>query len=74
MKVSKVIIVIFAGVLSGCSAEHRAAIAYAGEQAKAFKDTEAAILMRAPCQISIGAYWRALDEAQRQALDKLCGK
>ena len=60
--------------LSGCSAEHRAAIAYADEQAKGFKDTEAAILMRAPCAMSVGAYWRALNQAQRSALDLLCGK
>ena len=72
--ITKVTIVIFAGFLAGCSAEHRAALAYADEQAKAFKDTEAAVLMRAPCQISIGAYWRALNEDQRMALDKLCGK
>lgn len=60
--------------LAGCSAEHRAAIAYADEQAKGFKDTEAAILMRAPCAMSVGAYWRALNQSQRSAVDLLCGK
>lgn len=62
------------GLLAGCSTEHRAALDYAGEQVKAFKDTEAMILLRAPCAISIGAYWRVLDEGQRGAVNKLCGK
>jgi len=60
--------------LSGCTAEHRAALSYVEDQAKAFKDTEAMILLRTPCAISIGAYWRVLDEGQRTAVDKLCGK
>lgn len=58
--------------LSACSAEHRAALSYADEQARNFKDTEAQVLMRAPCAMSIGAYWRALDDGQRKAVDEIC--
>jgi len=61
-------------VLTGCSTEHRAALNYAADQAKNFSDTEAKILLRAPCAIRIGAYWRVLDEGQRSAVNKLCGK
>ena len=70
----RLLAIIAALVLAGCSAEHRAALAYADDQAMAFKDTEAAILMRAPCAMSIGAYWRALNTQQRAAVDLLCGK
>lgn len=60
-------------IISACTAEHRAALEYANEQAKAFKDTEAAIFLKAPCAMSVGAYWR-LTEAQRNHVDGLCGK
>lgn len=64
----------FVAFLGACTAEHRAAIGYAEENAKAFNDTEAKILMNAPCAIRVGAYWRALNSEQRIAVDKLCGK
>lgn len=59
-------------LLGACTAEHRAAISYADEQAKAFKDTEASILLRAPCAISVGSYWRVLTTEQRRSVDSLC--
>jgi hypothetical protein len=59
-------------VLGACSAEHRAALAYADDQAKGFKDTEARVLMRAPCAMSVGAYWRALDDDLRKSVDAIC--
>lgn len=61
-------------ILSACSAEQRAAVAYADEQAKGFKDTEAHVLMRAPCAMSVGSYWRSLNDYQRAAVNSLCGK
>lgn len=61
-------------MLAACSAEQRAAINYADDQAKAFKDTEAHVLMRAPCAMSVGAYWRTLNDYQRAAVNSLCGK
>lgn len=67
------VVLALALLLSGCSAEHRAALAYADEQAKAFNDTEARILTQAPCAIRIGAYLR-LPEDQQAAIAKLCGK
>ena len=68
------IVLVAALLLSGCSAEQRAAIGYADDQAKAFKDTESQVLMRAPCAMSVGSYWRALNTQQRAAVDLLCGK
>jgi ABC-type Fe3+ transport system substrate-binding protein len=47
-------------LLSGCSAEHRAALSYAQDQAKAAFDTEATLLKQAPCAMNVGSYWRAL--------------
>ena len=61
-------------VLSGCSAEHRAAIEYMGEQARTVNDTEARVLLQTPCAMSVGAYWRALNELERDAVARLCGR
>ena len=70
----RVLIVASLLLLLGCTAEHRAALAYADEQAKQLSETEAQVLMRAPCAMRIGAYWRVLSEQQRAAVDALCGK
>jgi hypothetical protein len=61
-------------MIAACSAERRAALTYVDEQAKGYEDTKAGVLLRSPCAISIGAYWRALDERRRAAVDALCGK
>ena len=60
--------------LSGCSLEQKAAMAYAQEGAITIYDTEAKILMMAPCAMNVGSYWRALNSQQRAAVDLLCGK
>ena len=70
----KRVVILAALLLGGCSAEQRAALTYIDEQAKGYENTKAEILLRTPCAISVGAYWRALDERQRAALDALCGK
>ena len=60
--------------LAGCSLEQRAAINYAHESALAVYDTEAKLLMIAPCAMNVGSYWRVLNTQQRAAVDLLCGK
>ena len=60
--------------LSGCSLEQRAAINYAHDGALAIYDTEAKLLMIAPCAMNVGSYWRVLNTQQRAAVDMLCGK
>ena len=60
--------------LTGCSLEQRAAINYAHEGALAIYDTEAKLLMMAPCAMNVGSYWRVLNSQQRAAVDLLCGK
>lgn len=59
--------------LAACSAEHRAALAYADEQVVAFNDTEARTLLRAPCAMRVGAFIR-LPQEQQEAVAKLCGR
>lgn len=60
--------------LAGCTAEHRAAVKYGEENARAVFDTEASLLKQAPCAMNVGSYWRALNSDERAAVDKLCGK
>lgn len=61
-------------LLSGCTAAHRAALKYGEDQAKAAYDTEARLLIQGPCAMNVGSYWRALNGAQRGAVDVLCGR
>ena len=70
MKTAVLIAILF---LAGCSAEHRAALSYADEQVKAFNDTEAQGLIRAPCAMRVGAFIR-LPQEQQDAVAKLCGR
>jgi len=36
-------------------------------------DARAEFLVKSLCDISIGAYWRALNKLERRAVDDLCG-
>lgn len=61
-------------LLAGCTAEQRASMGYVTDQIKTVNDTEARLLLQAPCAIDIGPYWRVLNNAERDAVDTLCGK
>lgn len=43
------------------------------KQTERLNDTEARAYKRAPCAVSVGAYFRMLDERERRAVDVLCG-
>ena len=36
-------------------------------------DAKAEVLVKSLCDISVGAYWRALNRLERSAVDDLCG-
>ena len=59
--------------LAGCSGAQRAAIDYTIDAGRQAKDAEADILKAAVCAMSIGAYHRQLSDAEKQAMDVLCG-
>ena len=64
---------ILALFLSGCTAAQRAAIDYTIDSGQQAKDAEADILKAAVCAMSIGAYHRQLSDAEKQAMNVLCG-
>ena len=58
-------------LLSLCScAEYTAASI---EKKRQYSDTEAMVFQNAPCAMTVGAYWRTLSSAQRNAVNVLCG-
>ena len=59
--------------LAGCTAAQRAAVGQGVEHVRQAKDTEAEALKASVCAISIGAYHRVNNPAERRALDVLCG-
>ncbi len=70
----------FAGPLLGvfflvaaCTPVQQAIVDRGVENARAAKDTEAEILKASLCAMSLGAYHRANNAAERRALDVLCG-
>ena len=60
-------------LLAGCTATQRAAVGQGVEQVRQAKDTEAGVLKASVCAMSIGAYHRVNNPAERRALDVLCG-
>ena len=60
-------------LLSGCTAAQRAALDHGVEAARQAKDSEAESLKAAVCAMSIGAYHRVNNDAEKRALDVLCG-
>ena len=59
--------------LAGCTAAQRAAVGQGVEHVRQAKDTEAEALKASVCAVSIGAYHRVNNPAERRALDVLCG-
>ena len=60
-------------LLGGCTATQRALVDYTIDAGRQAKDAEADVLRAAVCAMSIGAYHRQLSDAERQAMDMLCG-
>ncbi len=60
-------------LLAGCTTAQRAAVGQGVEYLRQAKDTEADVLKASVCAMSIGAYHRVNNPAERRALDVLCG-
>jgi hypothetical protein len=60
-------------LLAGCTGVQRAVVGQGVEHARQAKDTEAEVLKASLCAMSIGAYHRVNNPAERRALDVLCG-
>ena len=60
-------------MLSACTPVQQALVGQGVENHRAAKDTEAEALKASVCAISIGAYHRVNNPAERRALDVLCG-
>ncbi len=60
-------------LLAGCTAAGRAVVGQGVEHLRQAKDTEAEVLKASVCAMSIGAYHRVNNPAERRALDVLCG-
>ena len=60
-------------LLAGCTAAQRAVVGQGVEHLRQAKDTEAEVLKASVCAMSIGAYHRVNNPAERRALDVLCG-
>ena len=60
-------------LLAGCTAAQRAVVGQGVAHARQAKDTEAEGLKASVCAMSIGAYHRVNNPAERRALDVLCG-
>ena len=59
--------------LAGCTTAQRAAVGQGVEHVRQAKDTKAEARKASVCAISIGAYHRVNNPAERRALDVLCG-
>ena len=60
-------------LLAGCTAAQRAVVGQGVAHLRQAKDTEAEVLKASVCAMSIGAYHRVNNPAERRALDVLCG-
>ena len=60
-------------VLAGCTAAKRAAVGQGVEHTRQAKDTEAEVLKASLCAMSVGAYHRVNNDAEKRAIDVLCG-
>ena len=60
-------------LLAGGTGVQRAVVGQGVAHARQAKDTEAEVLKASVCAMSIGAYHRVNNDAERRALDVLCG-
>ncbi len=60
-------------LLAGCTGAQRALVGQGVAHARQAKDAEAEVLKASVCAMSIGAYHRVNNPAERRALDVLCG-
>ena len=69
-----VLSIIGAGVLiSGCTPQSKAAVGAAIVGAQDAADSSAAVSLKLPCAMTVGAYHRTLNDIQKAAVDVLCG-
>lgn len=73
-RLNVIILTLSASILAGCTDAQQAGLAYAESAAQGFKNSEAKVLMLAPCAMSVGAYWRVLNSSERRAVNTLCGE
>ena len=73
MTKGKSMVLAMALILGACSTAQQAALNTAVDKKQAYNDGKAQLLMLAPCDISVGAYWRSLTPYQRRAIEALCG-
>jgi hypothetical protein len=59
--------------LAGCTAAQQAVVAQGVERIRQTKDAEAEVLKASVCAMSLGAYHRVNSDAEKRALDVLCG-
>ncbi len=59
--------------LAGCTAAQQAAVGQGVDEIRRTKDLEAEVLKASVCAMSVGAYHRVNSDAERRALDVLCG-
>ena len=59
--------------VAACTPVQQAIVDRGVEKARAAKDAEAEVLKASLCAMSLGAYHRVNDAAERRALDALCG-
>jgi hypothetical protein len=59
--------------LGACTSVQQAAIKTSVEKRQTYNDGKAQLLLLGPCDMSVGAYWRALTPFQRRAVEALCG-
>ncbi len=76
MKISRCIPIISLALvllLGACTAAQQAALNTAVKKKQAYNDGKAQLMLLAPCDMSVGAYWRSLTPFQRRAVEALCG-
>ncbi len=60
-------------VLAGCTAAQKAVLDQGVEHIRQAKDTEAEVLKASLCAMGVGAYHRVNSDAEKRAVDVLCG-
>ncbi len=59
--------------LAGCTPAQQAVVGQGIQHVRQAKDAEAEVLKASVCAMSLGAYHRVNSDAERRALDVLCG-
>ncbi len=60
--------------VAGCNSDQQLIMGAVKGKVQTFNDSEAQILKVAPCAMPVGAYFRSLTNAERNAIATLCGQ